>query len=400
MNNKKLEIALEKFYKRFGDYNSYVMEELGKVIGTFKNVTPSEAQLIAQQLKYGNNIDEILNKLSKYSKLSAEDIESLLDEVAKDVQSFSEPYYLAKGIEMIPYSENKELKKLVDAIKKTTFETFENLSNTTVIRLLDNKKNPLNLPLDDAYREIVDRCSTIVATGQIDYNSAINDTIEELSKSGVRRLYFDNKGKRKYTRRLDTSVRQNVMEAVTQTYMALNEQVGKDFGADGVEITAHPLCAEDHLPVQGKQLSKEEFEKLQNDDDFKIYGEKNTTPAIKRAIGTWNCGHFTYPIILGVNKPAYTEKQLEEFKENSNEIIEYEGVEYTKYEATQVQRKLETEIRNCKDTKLIAKYGGNSELVGKMNNKIRVLMERYKEFSETAGLDVKMDRLRTKYNAK
>ena len=36
-------------------------------------------------------------------------------------------------------------------------------------------------------------------------------------------------------------------------------------GANGVEIDAHMLCAEDHLPYQGGQYSNEEFESIQND---------------------------------------------------------------------------------------------------------------------------------------
>ena len=39
---------------------------------------------------------------------------------------------------------------------------------------------------------------------------------------------------------------------------------GQRFGSDGVEISAHAISAPDHLPVQGRQFSNEEFCKMQN----------------------------------------------------------------------------------------------------------------------------------------
>ena len=38
---------------------------------------------------------------------------------------------------------------------------------------------------------------------------------------------------------------------------------GQKFGADGVELSAHAICAPDHLAVQGRQFSNEEFDKMQ-----------------------------------------------------------------------------------------------------------------------------------------
>ena len=42
----------------------------------------------------------------------------------------------------------------------------------------------------------------------------------------------------------------------------IQQEVGERFGADGVEISAHYPCAEDHVDIQGRQFSNEKFEKL------------------------------------------------------------------------------------------------------------------------------------------
>ena len=51
------------------------------------------------------------------------------------------------------------------------------------------------------------------------------------------------------------------------------ESSGEQFGADGVEIDAHMLCAEDHLPYQGGQYSNEEFEQFGAEGCLSVPGE-------------------------------------------------------------------------------------------------------------------------------
>ena len=78
----------------------------------------------------------------------------------------------------------------------------------------------------------------------------------------------------------------------------------------------------------------------------------------------------------------------------NNQKIEFDGKEYTKYECTQLQRKLELEIRKQKDTQIMAKASGNMELVGEAQQKITQLTHKYKELSDVSGLPTKMQRMR------
>ena len=94
--------------------------------------------------------------------------------------------------------------------------------------------------------------------------------------------------------------------------------VGEVFGANGVEIDAHPLCAEDHLPYQGKQFSNEDFEKLQS--------------SLPRPFGEWNCRHTWSPIILGISRPRYTDGELQEMNDYSEEEIEIDGKVKSRYQ--------------------------------------------------------------------
>lgn len=380
MNNDKLELALERFVRRFEEFNTKVLEEFGKTISKFEGLSVSEAHKLAQQLKSGRDIDKILDDLERISELSRKDIEDLLEITAKENIAFANTYYEAKAMDKVSYETSKQFQDLVKAVEKTTKGEFINLSKTTALKLLDIDKNPLYLDIKKAYNEVIDRCVVAVSTGQYNYQKAMYDTIKQLSSSGVKKIYYNTAGKQEYARRLDSSVRMNILDGVRQVNIGIQEQVGKEFGSNGVEISAHSPCASDHIFIQGQQYTKKQFDKINAN--------------LKRPIGTLNCTHFVFSIVLGVSSPSYTKKQLNQYKKESNEIIEYEGKKYTRYEATQVQRRLETKIRQQKDLQITSKASGNKEGVQTAQQNITSLTNKYKEFSEKAGLDTQMQRMR------
>ena len=380
MNNDKLELALERFVRRFEEFNTKVLEEFGKTISKFDQLTPSQAHKIAQQLKNGRDLDKILADLERISELSRKDLEELLEIAAEENIEFANVYYEAKGMDKVSYKDSKQFQDIVKSVEKTTQGVFANLSNTTAIKLLKDNGEGYLKGIREAYEDVIDRCVLAVATGQNNYQKAMYDTIKQLASSGVKKVYYENEGKKPYSRRLDSSVRQNILDGVRQVNIGIQEQVGKEFGSNGVEISAHSPCAEDHIFIQGKQYSKKQFKKI------------NAT--LKRPIASMNCRHFVFSIVLGVSSPNYTKKQLNQFKKESNEIIEYEGKKYTRYEATQVQRRLETKIRQQKDLQITSKASGNKEGVQTAQQNITSLTNKYKEFSEKAGLDTQMQRMR------
>ena len=389
MNNDKLELALERFVRRFEEFNTEVLEEFGKTISKFDGLTASQAHKLAQQMKNGRDIDKILDDLERISELSRKDIEDLLEITAKENIAFANTYYEAKAMDKISYEDSKQFQDLVKAVEKTTKGEFTNLSKTTALKLLKDNGKPLYLDIKKAYNEVIDRCVLAVSTGQTNYQKAMYDTIKQLSSSGVKKIYYDNVGNKRqdgtvvkypYARRLDSSVRMNILDGVRQVNIGIQEQVGKEFDSNGVEITAHSPCAPDHIFIQGQQYTKKQFEKINAN--------------LRRPISTLNCTHFVFSIVLGVSSPNYTKKQLNQFKKESNSIVEYQGRKYTKYEATQVQRKIETAIRQQKDLQIIAKASGDKDTIAKSQQKISQLTQEYKKFSNKVGLDTKMNRLR------
>ena len=380
MNNNKLELALEKFIKRFEEFNTKVLEEFGKTIKKFEKLTPSQAHKLAQQMKNGRDIDKILDNLERISELSRKDIEDLLEIAAKENIDFANTYYEAKKMDKISYETSKQFQDIVKAVEKTTKGEFTNLSKTTALKLLKDNGKPLYLDIKKAYNEVIDRCVIAVSTGQYDYQKAMYDTIKQLSSSGVKKIYYDNKGKKAYARRLDSSVRMNILDGVRQVNIGIQEQVGKEFGADGVEVSHHVNCAPDHIYIDGQQFSKKKFEKINNN--------------LTRPVASMNCRHFVFSIVLGVSSPLYTKKQLEQDRKNNEKGFEYEGKNYTLYEGEQLQRKIELAVRQQKDLQIIAKASNDKDTISKSQSNITQLTQKYKELSKISGLPTKMDRMR------
>ena len=53
---------------------------------------------------------------------------------------------------------------------------------------------------------------------------------------------------------------------------------------------------------------------------------------------------------------------------------------------TQLQRKIETEIRKAKDTQILARASGDDGLVQESQNKIRLLTSKYNDLCKASGL--------------
>ncbi len=180
-----------------------------------------------------------------------------------------------------------------------------------------------------------------------------------------------------YVRRLNTAVRMNVLDGARQLSHDVLMQASEEFGADGVEISAHALCAPDHLPYQGLQFSNESFERLQRD--------------LPRPFMQWNCKHTTFPIIMGISERTYSNEELAEFRQYSNEELEYDGQKYSRYEMSQLMRQCETSIRGQKNIALAAKAAGDTQLRREAQAKINSLKTMYADITHASGLQPRKD---------
>ena len=393
IDERLIDKLVERLVDRIEEGNSYTLQKIGESIKKIGALSPSKAQQLGQILKYGGNFDKIVQKLSQITKLNVKEIYEIFEEVAKNDYAFAKQFYDYKGVKYIPYEQNIALQNQVKALARITANEYVNLSNTLAFTKRINGR-VIYTDLARTYQDTLDKAILSVAQGKSTFDEQMYSTIKELASSGLKTVDYAN-GR---SVRLDSSVRQHLKGALRNLHNETQAVFGEEFGSDGVEISVHINPAPDHAEVQGRQFSKEEFDKFQNDQDATDYTGKVFTSEHdghdRRSISEYNCYHYTFDIVLGVSKPNYSEEELRQIIDDNNKGFELDGEHYTNYEGTQLQRKLETEIRKQKDIQIMAKASGNKELVAESQSKITQLTRKYKQLSDISGLPTKMERMR------
>lgn len=385
INEELQEKLLSVFDKRFQDYNTKVLEELGNVIKQFKDLTPSQAYKLGQKLKYNTTIKDLLDELSKISGLSVKDLKAILEKVAKENIGFADTYYKARGLETPIYEQNKALQRLVSSVYSISGAEFKNIAKSTGFRLLGDNGEPLLLDIDETYKEVIDRCVIAISQGKETYQQSMRSTLKQLSDSGVRKIEYESG----YSRRLDSSIRQNILDSIRQVSNESQRLFGEEFDSDGIEISTHLNPSPDHSNVQGHQFSNKEYEKLQSTGVATDYNGEVIDIRIKdnfRPISTMNCFHYIFSIVLGVSKPQYSNEELKKIIDDNEKGAELDGKHYTNYELSQIMRNLETKIREQKDLQIIARASDDKDLILQSQTKITQLTNKYKQVVKISGL--------------
>ena len=388
LSEKIIDLLIERLVNRIESTNTKILEKISEDIFKLGTLSVTDAHKLGQILKYGGSYNEITKELAELTKLNIKDIEDIFEEVAKSDYTFAKQFYDYKNVDYIPYNKNKALQRQVKAFKKITSKTYKNLSKTMAYALKDTDGKTIYTPIAKAYQEIIDKAVLSVSQGKNTFQKEMSDAIKTLGGNGIVVQYPSG-----YHRRLDTSIRMNMNEGLINMSIELQKQFGREFGADGVELTVHEAPAPDHADIQGHQFSNKEFNKMQSNKAFKdVNGVE--FDALDRIIGQWNCKHRTFNIVIGVSEPLYNKKQLQNIIKSNNEGFELDGKHYTTYEGTQLQRRLETEIRRQKDIQILGKGARQKEVVEEAQAKITALTQKYKELSDISGLPTRMQRMR------
>ena len=382
LNNEQEEKLVQILIDRINALNEDILTLIGNRIKQIGELTPTQVHQIKQMLMYDTDINTIVQKLAEVTNMNVNDIYNMFEYSAKTNQDFARQFYKARGISYIPYAENKALKEQIKAIAKITAKEYANISRTSAIgyTVKDLKGNLVFKDISSAYKDIIDKAILNAGQGKTTYQQEMRNAIKQIGQSGLKTIDYES-GR---SVRLDSAIRQNTLEGLRTLTNQIQQQFGEEFGADGVEVSHHINSAPDHIDtVDGKQFS------LNGDRvvNGKLYKDFNTVNnSLDRQVSTLNCRHYIFSIVLGVNKPQYTDKQLEEDKKKNKEGFDFEGKHYSNYEGEQLQRLIEREIRKQKDVQILAKSSGDKELTLQAQTKITQLTTKYKQLCNVSGL--------------
>lgn len=364
LSERQLQNLLKVFDERFQGLVDEYITRMGEHLRDIGRLTETDVHRLKQLKRMNANVEAIKKKIAKAAQASIADIEQVFRYVAESDLEFANAIFAenhAPGVKISPIKTlSSPLERILKAQLRITAQAMANLSQTTI--------------LSDGYRAAVDVAVQAVESGLTDYSSAIRRALKEASAEGLRVQYSSG-----HTRRLDTAVRQNILDGVRALNQDALDQLGKEFGADGVEISAHALCATDHLPYQGLQFSNKEFERMQN--------------TLDRPFGMWNCKHTMHPILLGISQPVHTKEELEIYRRNSTEAITIDGATMSRYEWSQQQRRIETAVREQKYIANGAKAAGDPVLRREAQRNINRLNDQYAKISTAAGLYEQQERM-------
>ena len=293
-------------------------------------------------------LDEKANKaaIAEQLKISDAAIDMLFEEL-KD--------------ETVLFEENAELRQLVEAYgtvsKKASAADYEGLWAPGPDGKLYTVK--------EAYGKIMDFAWMQTATGTYDFQTAVREATKKLLERGLR--VIPGKDGRSY--RLEYAVRSYITNRMGEMFNAVNQMNYDAIGADGWEISAHPAPAPDHALYQGRQYSKEEYDRINN--------------SLARKFGWWNCRHLVYPIRLGVSPRAYSDEQLQKYLDDNEKGVWYNGQHYTLSEARDRKRQLESLISQTKYDILATE--GDEQLLKERQIRLQNQRREYERFCRETG---------------
>lgn len=379
LSNEQIERLPERICERLRRVNTECLKSIGKVVREIGELRPSDIHKLQRMYAYGASGRELAEKLAKAAEADIKEIYELFDLAAKENYAYAEPFYRLKNKPFIPYHENSELQAYVRAQAKQTAGRYVKLVRQSAFKSLDGNKYRR---LYDTYTDVIDLAVTRVSMGVTDYKSAMRSCIRSLADSGIRTVDYETG----YSKRLDTAVRQSILHGVKECSQLLADFTGEAFGADGYEISYHANPRESHADMAGRQYARGKARSI-NGVYYPSFSE------IENLLAEPNCLHFKYSVILGASEQAYSKEELEDLKAADRKSIYFEGREYTKYDASQLQRRIEAEARRQKDREIIAKASGDTDMREKAQLRINQLKEKYARLSEALGISTKPERM-------
>lgn len=303
----------------YQDLELQIIEEIAKRIANFgyANTVVLNDIKIAQEM--GFLYEDIIKLVANYNDTSYEKVAEIFNNAGVQTLKFDDKIYTEAGLNPIPINQSPNMVQLLNSAIEKTSGNLQNLVLTTANTTQTQFYNAMNM----AYME--------VSTGVKSYSQSIIDAINNIANVGGVITYPSGRNMS-----LESAVRMNVITGVNQTCGKLQELRANELGWDLMELTAHSGARPSHASWQGKIVSRSGQKGYLSLKDIG-YG---TVTGFKGV----NCRHDWYPYYKGSSR-TYTEKQLKEWQ---NEKVTYNGQKINKYEATQIQRKMERQIRQDK----------------------------------------------------
>ena len=339
---------------------------LSVIVARLRKVDESTTYAIARAWQ-AEDMGAIAKLLSAGAQMLMGKSNRVMDGMGESSDEWAKPFFEARGIAQTSVFDDEFMGAALKSGKVANAQKVASMCRTSVLSLVAPDGTVRRV--DEAYKAILDSAIQSIMQGDAAYTKAIERAVYQLSKGGLRVMYPSGS-----TRELYAAVSMNVMDGFRLTMQDIRDQQAQRFKADGVEVSAHGMCAEEY--------TKAEFESIQQ--------------KLRRPIGRgMNCRHMVTGVVLGVSSNAYTEDQRRAMVRESRRktgVETSDGHDMTAYEFTQWQRRQETDIRKLKAQARLQEKAGLD--TAKLEEEVSRKRREYVELSKKAKVETRLERTR------
>lgn len=367
-------IALEQI---FDSLQMSIMTEIVRMLLEAAEIIPSTGYKMSRLYDLGTSKKRIKDIVARTLNLSDREVENIFTNITESGYNEAESAFIEQGKEFIPYAENEPLQQFVRAVQAQTQGECKNITQSMGFAKRQPDGSLGFTPAADYYQETLDKAVTEIASGASDYNTVLEKTVTEMTNSGLRTVDYASG----HSNRVTVAARRAVSTGLNQVVGKINEENAEKLGTNYFEVSWHSGARPTHQVWQGRVYSKEELES--------VCGLGTVT-----GLCGANCYHSYSPFTPGITPRTYTDEQLDQMNAEENEPVEYNGKNYTKYEATQRQRRLETTMRAQRQKiKLLEEGGADEQAIINARARYVKTSDEYVNFSKSVGLSQQWDRV-------
>ena len=354
-----------------------IMEDIVRRIKINGEITRSADWQMHRLYEMGMAKDDIQKAIKNNLNLSDEDIHEMYVKAVKSGYVRDKEIYMKAGVSQIPFAENLPLQQLISAVAEQTSGQMKNLSQSLGFAVRQPDGTLAFTGAEEFYQQTLDNAIMGISNGAFDYVTAIKKAILTMTNSGLRTVDYATG----WSNRTAVAARRAVVTGLSQITAKVNEDNAKALKTEYFEVTWHSGARPTHQEWQGKVYTKSQLET--------VCGLGTVT-----GLCGANCYHDYYPFIPGISERTYTDEQLEKLNAEDNKKREYQGKEYTKYEALQRQRHLETSIRAKREQiHLLEVAEVPEEDIINARCRYQGTLQEYNRFSREMNLPVQRDRI-------
>lgn len=377
-----IEAGLAKHYRTL---EQEIMSDIVRRIKKAGKITSTADWQLNRLIFLGKSSEDLKKLVASAVQFDDAEVEKLYQAVIEEEYTVYRKQYEEITKEFIPYSENLWLQQITEAMIRQTKGDLINITRSMGFML----KKGAYTPLSAIYDDYLDQAIVDITSGAFDYNTVIRRVVGEMTRSGLRTDHAFSTNPTDYTgidypsgwhNRIDVAARRAILTGVSQLTDQITRKNAEILGVDRFEVSWHVGARPEHAEWQGKVYTMDQLEDI-------------------CGLGTgagllgWNCRHSYYLFFPGSER-QYTDEWLEEQREAEAVKQSFRGREYNTYEATQKQRRMETNMRAQRSkVRLLEEGEADPDDIVIAKCKYQAQLDEYKEFSRRFRLPEQKERI-------